>query len=66
VIEENYYEGVKVLLFNFGDNEFDVKIGDRIAQLLLEKILHAEIKEIDEDSLTNTARGVDGFGLTGV
>jgi dUTP pyrophosphatase len=54
------------LLFNFGDDEFKVKIGDRIAQLLLEKVLHAEVKEVDAKLLTETVRGTGGFGSTGV
>jgi dUTP pyrophosphatase len=41
-------------------------MGDRVAQLLIEKVLHPEIKEVTEAELTKTARGSGGFGSTGV
>jgi dUTP pyrophosphatase len=66
VIDEDYRGDVKVLLFNFGETDFEVKIGDRIAQLLIEKILHAQIAEVNEKQLTSTVRGSGGFGSTGV
>jgi len=66
VIDEDYRGELKVLLFNFGDSEFNVKVGDRIAQLLLEKVMHAEIREVSEEQLGKTDRGIGGFGSTGV
>jgi len=51
-------------LFNHGDTDFKVKRGDRIAQLILERISMAEVSEVDE--LNSTARGSGGFGSTGV
>jgi dUTP pyrophosphatase len=44
--------------------DFEVKKGDRIAQLILEKICHAEITTVDD--LDSTARGEGGFGSTGI
>ena len=41
-----------------------VKAGDRVAQLILERIAIADVKEVDE--LTDTVRGAGGFGSTGV
>lgn len=41
-----------------------VEVGDRIAQLVLERIAIAEVVEVDE--LDNTERGAGGFGSTGV
>jgi deoxyuridine 5'-triphosphate nucleotidohydrolase len=55
---------VGVILFNFSDEPFQVNRGDRIAQLILERIAHAEVVEVDE--LSDTERGAGGFGSTGV
>lgn len=38
VIDADYRGLVKVILFNFGDENFQVQVGDRIAQLILEKV----------------------------
>jgi len=63
VVDEDYRGNVKVLLFNFGDTEFKVAPGDRIAQLVLERIIYADLEELP--SLDETARGAGGFGSTG-
>src|SRR6185312_986682 len=63
VIDEDYRGAVKVLLFNFSVEEFCVKKGDKIAQLILEKIATPEVLEVDE--LDQTERGDKGFGSTG-
>lgn len=52
------------LLFNFGDKDFEIKEGDRIAQLICEKIVYATPEEVKE--IHNTDRGEGGFGSTGV
>lgn len=64
VIDRDYSGIVKILLFNFNDQDFYVKKGDRIAQLILEKIEECEIKIVDE--LDITERGEGGFGSTGI
>jgi len=51
-------------MFNFGEKEFEVKKGDRIAQLILERIYIPEVIEVEE--LDETSRGAGGFGSTGV
>jgi dUTP pyrophosphatase len=63
VIDPDYTGEVKVVLFNHGDKDFEVKKGDRIAQLVLEKCDTPIIKEIG--LLDETLRGSDGFGSTG-
>ena len=63
VIDEDYTGEVKVLLFNFGDFVYEGKKGDRIAQLIIEKIETPEIIEVD--NLETTERGEGGFGSTG-
>jgi dUTPase len=51
-------------LFNHSDDDFSVSRGDRIAQLILERIAMADIEEVEE--LLSTERGDGGFGSTGV
>jgi dUTP pyrophosphatase len=63
VIDEDYRGPVDVVLFNFSDEDFMVTEGDRIAQLLLEKIATPEVEEVTD--LDETVRGAGGFGSTG-
>ena len=63
VIDRDYTGEVKVVLFNHGDEDFVIKKGDRIAQLIIEKIEIPEVKLVDE--LLVTERGEGGFGSTG-
>src|SRR5210317_692772 len=63
VIDRDYTGEVKVVLFNHGDDEFVIKRGDRIAQLIIERCEFPEIKIVSE--LLVTERGTDGFGSTG-
>merc|ERR1711915_576298 len=64
VVDEDYRGNVGVVMFNHGDNEFVVKKGDRIAQLVCERIAYPELEELQ--SLDETERGEGGFGSTGV
>ncbi|KAI8836783.1 dUTPase-like protein [Chytriomyces cf. hyalinus JEL632] len=64
VIDADYRGPVGVVLFNFGTADFQVKEGDRVAQLILEKIETAQIDHVQE--LDETVRGAGGFGSTGI
>uniref|UniRef100_A0A0C9S2A1 Deoxyuridine 5'-triphosphate nucleotidohydrolase n=1 Tax=Wollemia nobilis TaxID=56998 RepID=A0A0C9S2A1_9CONI len=64
VIDADYRGPVSVILFNHSDKDFDVKAGDRVAQLILEKIVTPEVLEVDD--LESTSRAGGGFGSTGV
>lgn len=64
MIDADYRGPVGVILFNHSDVDFEVKAGDRIAQLILEKIVTPEVLEVED--LDSTARGEGGFGSTGV
>jgi len=64
VIDFDYRGAVGVILFNHGESDFAVAKGDRVAQLILERILTPDIVEVDD--LDDTARGAGGFGSTGV
>jgi dUTP pyrophosphatase len=62
VVDEDYRGNVGVVMFNHADQVFKVKKGDRIAQLVCEKIAYPEIHEMK--TLDNTERGEGGFGST--
>ena len=63
VVDSDYRGEIKVILFNHSDVPFKVKKGDRIAQLILEKIYTIPVEVVD--SLEQTERGDGGFGSTG-
>lgn len=64
VIDCDYRGLIQVVLFNHGSEPFVIGYGDRIAQLILEKISTPPVVEVE--TLDNTVRGGDGFGSTGV
>lgn len=64
VVDYDYRGSVGVVLFNHSEQDFEIKRGDRVAQLILEKISMADIVEVDE--LDDTERGERGYGSTGV
>ena len=64
IINSDYWGEVKVLLVNHSDIQFEVKTGDRIAQLIVKKI---SLDKLNEDNhLDETKRGDQGFRSTGV
>ena len=65
VIDHGYTGEVKVNLMNLGDSEFQVKVGDRIAQLIIQKIELPYIEHADDLTVTSE-RGAKGHGSTGV
>jgi hypothetical protein len=64
VVDADYRGPIGVVLFNFGPTDFTIDKGDRIAQLILEKVSMVPAVQVEE--LCDTARGVGGFGSTGV
>ena len=62
-IDSDYRGEVKVILANLGSEPFEVKRGERIAQLVPAPVLRAHFTEVHE--LAETARGSGGFGSTG-
>lgn len=52
-----------MLLFNHSDTDFAVSEGDRVAQLVLERIYTPDVVEVQE--LEDSVRGAGGFGSTG-
>ena len=63
VIDPDYTGEIKVVLFNHGMDDFEIKKGDRIAQLVLERCETPPIEEIN--IVEDTERGSGGFGSTG-
>jgi len=63
VIDPDYTGEISVVIFNMGDADFEVKKGDRVAQLVLEKCETPPVEEIG--LLQETLRGDSGFGSTG-
>ena len=64
VIDSDYRGEVGVVLFNHGDKDIDVRPGDRVAQLVLEKVSMTDALQVDE--LEATSREDKGFGSTGM
>ncbi|MEK9680642.1 MAG: dUTP diphosphatase [Pelagibacteraceae bacterium] len=62
-IDSDYRGEIKIILINLGDNDFVIKNGDRIAQMVICPIIKAKFEIIDE--LPKTLRGEGGFGSTG-
>ena len=62
VIDSQYRGEIKVLLFNHSDADYQIKKGDRIAQLLVQKVETVEFVQVD--MLDATQRGEKGFGST--
>lgn len=64
VVDSDYRGEVKVLLFNFGSEEFVVNVGDRIAQFIIEP--YSSVSVVETKVLETTDRGQGGFGSTGI
>lgn len=64
VIDSDYRGEIQVCLINRGDEPFEVRRGDRIAQMMFLPVLSAAFLPVD--SLDETDRGTGGFGSTGV
>ena len=62
-IDCDYRGEVKVILANLGQDPFEVRRGERIAQLVPAPVQRAALREVDD--LDSTDRGAGGFGSTG-
>lgn len=63
VADRDYTAEYKVVMFNHGESEYVYKKGDRIAQLVIERISTPTVVEVVD--LYESARGEGGFGSTG-
>lgn len=64
VIDSGYRGEYLVGLVNLSQESFEIKVGQKIAQLLIQKVEHPEVEEVAE--LDETSRGDGRFGSTGV
>lgn len=62
-IDAHYTGSIRVCLFNHGGSKYEVKAGDKIAQLVIHKCELPELEVVDH--LEETDRGNGGFGSTG-
>jgi dUTP pyrophosphatase len=63
-IDSDYRGEIKVILINWGDEDFVIENGDRIAQMVIARYERIEWEQTDD--LSETERGSGGFGHTGV
>jgi dUTP pyrophosphatase len=63
-VDSGYRNEIKVLLINHGDRVFHIKRGDRIAQMVINQFVKANI--ITVPTLSESERGEKGYGSTGV
>ncbi len=63
-VDSDYRGEIKVILVNHGNNTFDVKTGDRIAQGVVAQAIQAKFVVVEK--LDETVRGSGGFGSTGI
>ena len=62
-IDADYRGEVKVILINLGQEDFTIRRGDRIGQMIVAPVIQASWAEVE--SLDETPRGAGGFGSTG-
>ena len=62
-IDSDYRGDIGIILINLSNDKFEIKNGDRIAQLVIAK--HSNPKFIESKELTESQRGTSGFGSTG-
>ena len=63
-IDSDYRGIVKIILINLGEEEFIIQRGDRVAQLVIQKIFFPNFKLVE--TLDKTKRGEGGFGHSGI
>ena len=62
-IDADYRGEVKIILVNLSNDEYIIRDGERIAQMVIAE--HKQIKWIEVGQLSDTERGAGGFGHTG-
>ena len=64
VIDAGYRGEIGIVLVNLSGQDYKIEKGQKIAQMLIQKVERAEIEEVEE--LNETSRGAGGFGSTGL
>jgi len=63
-IDSDYRGEIGIIMINWGTEPFEIKSGDRIAQMVFSRVYRADLVEVND--LDATSRGHGGFGHTGV
>lgn len=63
-VDSDYRGELKVILINFGSKDFIIKRGDRIAQIIFNKV--PDISFVEKKIISSTQRSTGGFGSTGI
>lgn len=63
VIDAGYRGEIKAGVVNLSESDYTIQAGHKVAQMIIQKVEHAEINEVAE--LATTSRGENGFGSTG-
>jgi len=63
-IDSDYRGEIKLIVINLGEEDYTLKRGERIAQMVFAQVVRPEIVEVE--SLDQTDRGAGGFGHTGI
>lgn len=63
VIDSGYRGEYKVIMINLGSKPYKIEKGDKIGQLLIQPVMHVNIRQVKK--LSNSGRGQGGFGSTG-
>lgn len=64
VIDSDYRGEIGIVLFNHSESDLYIKVHERVAQIIIEKLGMGTLVEVEE--LDTTVRGADGYGSTGV
>ena len=62
-IDSDYRGEIKIIIYNHGNDDFNINNGDRVAQMVLSPVIKIELEEVND--LPETIRGEGGFGSTG-
>lgn len=63
LLDEAYTGSIRIKLYNHGDKDYTVQVGDKISQVMIVPVIKPELELVDE--LEETERGSNGFGSTG-
>ena len=63
-VDCDYRGEVRVVMINLGQEPFEIRRGDRVAQMVVARVAEVEVEEAE--TLSETGRGEGGFGSTGV
>ena len=66
IVDSGFTGEVHAIIMNMGDEDFEVKKGDRVAQLLFENLAPVEFSVTDKFNDSESSRRENGFGSTGV